>query len=160
MDTIIEGCAEILWALAWADHVDSADCCSLSGCDICEVMPPVGEQATREAYRICGRVEQAAGVSLWPLLCSALRADSPGMTVEESIEVMDESANRFGNCIAYMALGHGVSWFDDRAKCAAFSDAMDRVHTECDLEQEAAAACDCAETERGTFDELMAKSPR
>ena len=108
-DPIIRGIATILWASTWADHVAEVRCRSLSGCEITQVMPSIDEAAFRLAHRVAGRIEQV-NYNLPSLCAAAWRADGNSDT-DDSPD--DEFAERFGECLAYMAQGAGVSWFDD-----------------------------------------------
>lgn len=110
-DSCVRGIAEILWGCAWADHVEAHRCTNLSGCDILQVMPPIPRQAWAVAERVLGHIEQANpqwSHSWRAMFAAARRAD--GLPDEGWSE---EEVTRFGNCLAYMAMGHGVSWFDD-----------------------------------------------
>ncbi len=132
-DKIINGCARMLWALAWGDHAEETGCTNLSGCDITEHNPPVGLSAFIEAGRIVGAVEQASDLNIHALLWKCLHDDGldPDVCAADHME-------RFGGCLAYMALGHGVSWFDDHKPCDAL-----KVPNMCvDLEPEASEACE------------------
>lgn len=106
MSDIRDGAAEILWALAWSAHVDEHHCANLSGVDICEVMPPIPVEAQAQADVILSRYERANGCTLDVLLSHAIDAD-PTCLHRSDLE------ERFGGCLVFMALGHGVSWFDD-----------------------------------------------
>ena len=134
-DKIVEGCAEILWGLAWADHAEETDCTQMSGCEITSIMPDIGLHAYVEAGRIIGAVEQASGMGAHALLWKCLRAD--GLDPEKCAP---EYMGRFGNCLAYMASGHGVSWYDDHEPCDAL-----KVPDMCvDLEYEVEQACEAS----------------
>ena len=135
--TIAEGCAGILWGLAWADHAEETDCCSLSGRQIEDHMPAIGEMAFYEAGQIIGALEQASGYNILALFSIALRDD--GLNPETAFE---KYAERFGNCLAYGALGHGVAWSDDHATCERLEKALDAVHRESALGDEVATACE------------------
>lgn len=111
------GMATIFWALAWADHVDGErhDCTNLSGVAIENVMPPIPEEAYALARTLCFGVESANGKFIERLYQEALEADiaayGPGGAKEA-----DSTPLRFGECLAYEAMGHGVGWDDDHAK--------------------------------------------
>jgi hypothetical protein len=102
-DAFVRGIATILWGLAWADHADGHKCCNLSGCKIEDHMPEIPPIAWQWAERIAGRIEGEIGISLLALYAAALRAGSAS----------DGDEQRFGECLAYAAMGHGVSWLDD-----------------------------------------------
>ena len=127
-DKIVQGCAECLWATAWADHVEESGCYNLVACQIEDHMPEIELDAFIAAGRIIGAIEQASGTNIYALLWACLRADGKD---PEDDAVRDEHANHFGWDIAHMALGSGVSWFDDHAKCEALKvPYMDGVHIE------------------------------
>ena len=132
-DQIVEGIASILWGLAWGDHAEETSCTNLSGCEITGIMPEIGPKAYTEAWRIVGATEQCSGSTLISILYACLRAD--GLDPEQCAS---EHAERFGNCVAYAALGHGVSWFDDHAPC----DRLQVPDTCVDLWTEVADACE------------------
>lgn len=134
-DPIIKGMATILWCLAYADHVENEKCRSLSGADLTEISPPIPPAAIHAAWRLAGKYEQANGFTIGALLTIAAEAD--GKRDGEGLERGDRYAERFGGCLAYAALGHGVSWFDDHAEFDLKS-----VHFDCDLEGEAVELCD------------------
>lgn len=126
-DTCVKGMACVLWGSAWADHVEGHRCRRLSGMKIEEVMPPIPPEAYAMAERILGHIEQANGMS-WPrLLAQAWKADCKAEKFEEdadyifkdadyrSLSYHGEYASRFGECLAYAAMGAGVSWEDDHA---------------------------------------------
>lgn len=141
-DKIINGAAEMLWALAWADHAEDTGCTDLSGCEITTIMPDVGLSAFIEAGRVIGATEHQSHANIHALLWMCLRAD--GLDPEACA---DDYMDRLGGCLAYMALGHGVSWFDDHAPCAA----LKVPYMSVDLDQEVAQACeacDCAGQEK------------
>lgn len=135
--SIIKGCARTLWALAWADHVDETTCCNLSGCNIMDYMPEVGSMALYEAGQIIGAFEQASGYNIIALTYAALRADDI-----DPEKAFGGYAERFGECLAYSALGHGVSWADDHAECPLLEKAIEVIHRESDLGEEVAKACE------------------
>lgn len=129
---IVSGMATILWALAWADHVEREECRSLSGVKIEEAMPPIGEMAYRFAHRLAGRYEQANGCPIEGLMFNAEVAEQA-----KTPNRGDLDPERFGECLAYMALGYGVSWFDDHAEFK-----MVQPRFDCDLEGEVSEACE------------------
>ena len=110
-DTFVKGIALVLWDGAWADHCEEHDCYNLSGCKIEDHMPPIPEIAWRMAERIAGHIEGKCG-SLAVLFSQALKADDPTKELEHE-DYHGELAERFGECLCYMAQGAGVSWFDD-----------------------------------------------
>jgi hypothetical protein len=106
-DDFLKGMATILWGLAWADHVEEANCYNLSGCKIEDHMPEIPDLAWKYAEDIRRRIEDENHASLGVLFTRALWADGKDPEKHRNLE------ERFGECLAYQALGHGVSWFDD-----------------------------------------------
>src|SRR5579872_1633079 len=113
-DTFVKGMATILWGDAWADHAEEHACCNLSGCEITHVMPEIPEVAWRMAERLAGKIEQANGCALAVLFAQAMKAE--GRPDLEHEDYHDETAERFGECLAWMAMGAGVSWYDDHPR--------------------------------------------
>lgn len=123
---IIDGMVTILWGDAWAMHVETAPdegrkCCrSLAGCRIEDVMPEIPKVAKQLARNLAKDFEKAnAGLTIVDLLVGAFRADndlSENYSDEQVIDKIEEDPymqGRFGECLAWMAMGAGVSWFDD-----------------------------------------------
>jgi hypothetical protein len=107
-DTIIEGMAAMLWALAWADHADEHRCCNLSGQDIMKVMPKVPSEAVVLAEKLVGGIEKVNKMPLDVIFAFACKADG--------IQMSRKTAEEFGGDLGHMAIGSGVSWFDDHEK--------------------------------------------
>jgi hypothetical protein len=116
-DTCVRGIATVLWGSAWADHVEEHRCESLSQTNILDVMPEIPPEAWALAERVLGRIEQCNpqwGCN-WPsMFAAAMRADS-GKPDDYDLEIDYHGtlAQRFGECMAWMAMGAGVSWTDD-----------------------------------------------
>lgn len=106
---ILSGVATIYWGLAWADHVDEADCYSLAGRQIEKHMPAIPKLAHEFADKLVEQYEKSNGAPITDLLSRAKAADGLDGTVNL------EYAERFGECLVYEAQGHGVSWTDDHA---------------------------------------------
>jgi hypothetical protein len=151
IDDITKGIATILWGGSWADHVEEHQCRNLSGCQIEECMPEIPTEAWIMAGEVLGHVAQANGKNIYQLLSAACKADGveypPG----------DEYQERFGECLAYMATGAGVSWFDDHAtfkiKVPNFEEYDLRVLADETCEDDGYPACPecCAYNEEGTL---------
>jgi len=107
-DTIIENMAAMLWAMAWADHADEHRCCSLSGVDIMQVMPEVPDEAVALAKKLVKGIEKANELPLEVIFAFACKADG--------IQMSEKVAEEFGGDLGHMAIGSGVSWFDDHEK--------------------------------------------
>jgi hypothetical protein len=112
-DAFVNGMARILWGNAWADHAEEHDCFNLSGQEVTEVMPEIPEVVYRKAERLSGAIEQANGLSLPAIFSQAMKAE--GKTVEHE-DYWGADAEGFGSYLAHMAVGSGVSWFDDHAE--------------------------------------------
>jgi hypothetical protein len=107
-DTIIGGMAAMLWALAWADHADEHRCENLSGMDIMKVMPAVPDESVTVANDLVKGIEKANNTPLDVIFAVACNADG--------IQPSEKVAEKFGGDLAHMAIGSGVSWFDDHEK--------------------------------------------
>ncbi len=105
---VIEGAAEILWAVNWADHAEEHGCTRLSGTQIESVMPSIPKEAYALAKKVIAGFERANGVTIDKLFERAIAADKA-----EGQDTPDPLA--FGNDLAHMSMGSGVSWFDDHA---------------------------------------------
>lgn len=106
------GMAQIVWGLSWADHVEEHGCANLSGIEITSVMPEIPEEVYLFCERVLGMYQALNGREEQSLLWMALEAD--GINPETLPKnKYNEYEERFGECLAFMALGHGVSWFDD-----------------------------------------------
>ena len=103
-NAIIGGMASMLWALAWADHADEHGCSSISG-DIMGIMPLVPTEALKQAEKLITGIEKANHAGLDELFLYACQADGAEADPEE-----------FGGDLGHMAVGSGVSWFDDHEK--------------------------------------------
>ena len=111
-DTFVRGIATILWGDAWASHCEEHNCVNLSGCKVEDHMPPIPEVAWRMAERLAGMIEGVNG-SLAVCFAAAMRAEGKPDLEHESFH--DDTALRFGECLAWRAMGAGVSWEDDHA---------------------------------------------
>lgn len=134
MEAIVNGIASMLWATEWANHAEEHGCCSLSGVNVYDVMPEVPQAALDLAWRLVGKLEQANGVHIAVIYSRAMAAigkvhpkpaDGSIGNEEWVYETKREQyyadyadCERFGECLAHMAVGAGVSWFDDHAEFA------------------------------------------
>jgi hypothetical protein len=134
-DAFVRGMATIFWGLAWADHADKHGCTNLSGCKVGDYMPEIPERAWRMAERAAGYIEGVNDQAIYLLFVSALEADGHGEVTHEDYH--GDLAERFGECLAYAYLGHGVSWFDNHAKFP-----IKIPHGDTDLESYAARTCE------------------
>lgn len=119
-DEVIRGIATVLWACAWADHVEEHDCYNLSGCQIEEHMPAIPWCAWLAAGRLLRRVEKAHGTTIEVILLRAAEMDlnehKCGRVFDADADDVSDLAGRFGECMAYEAMGAGVGWADDHAE--------------------------------------------
>jgi hypothetical protein len=116
---ISEAMARALWVTAYADFIDEQrsegksrrqlEAEGFSTCgggddwmDVAPETPPQGLQAGRD---LAALYEEVNGTSLDELAAAAAVADGQDVDGEE-----------FGHYLAMMALGRGVSWFDDHAE--------------------------------------------
>lgn len=108
-DRIITGMATILWGHAWASAAEALGQ-SLAGQRIEEIMPPIPKDAWVQAIRLAGQYEGVNACEMSNLYYRAMMADG-----REGFGTWAfyEQEQRFGECLAWMALGAGVSWFDD-----------------------------------------------
>jgi len=113
-DPILNGMASTLWGMEWADHVEEHRCANLSGVEITDVMPEVPIEAYLLAANFIGHIEQANRMNIYALLYKAAKAD--GQDPYEGDKPGDDYAEEFGSDLGMMALGSGVSWFDDHAQ--------------------------------------------
>lgn len=111
---VLDGMAALFWNSAWADYQDELfeqgePHANLSGVNIYDVSddPDERQTATLKAHvtRIADEIETVNNATLDEL-------------VERAGDADDEEADpeRFGECLAYMSMGSGVSWFDDHEK--------------------------------------------
>jgi hypothetical protein len=109
---IIDGIATILWGSAWGDHAEEHECTRLSGMQIEAVMPLIPREASETALDLAQKYEVMNGMLLDELYATALEADGqkkfPGSG--------KSSPEAFGNDLAFMSMGAGVSWFDNHDK--------------------------------------------
>lgn len=106
---IIGGMETILWGSAWGDHAEEHRCTRLAGVHIEDIMPPIPREAVKMASELARKYESMNGAPLDTLYAIALKADGqrsyPGSG--------KSSPDAFGADLAWMAMGAGVSWFDD-----------------------------------------------
>lgn len=117
-DAIMDGAARILWGMSWASvQEESGRAHLLAGREITEIMPAVPLAAVTDAARMIGMIEQANGAGSHTLLNRAAMADAKG-DEHRAQELFRDTAYevRFGECLAFMVTGNGVSWFDDHAE--------------------------------------------
>lgn len=119
-DKIIEGIARTLFVCTYADGIDSGDLegpAAGPGQDWMDIAPPTPHSAFNTAWRLAGKLEQANGMGILSLIYKADAADR-GLKFGDLLGREDcfKYAKDFGSDLAMMALGHGVSWFDDHAK--------------------------------------------
>lgn len=124
-DTIVDAMAKALFVSAYAGMIDryceDNDCSyndlpnnvpyAGAGEDWMDNHPPVSDEAKEEAYNIARQYESLNKKSIDALLEEAAEAD--GIWVED---IDSDYASEFGHYLGMMALGLGVSWFDDHEK--------------------------------------------
>lgn len=119
---IVAGMAKALFSTAWADDQEERHRSSgkkglspLSGQEITKIAPAPSASAKNAAAALAKQYEKKNGKGLDALYADAKKANG-GQAAD---------AEKFGHYLAMMALGHGVSWFDDHKKFP-----LERVHTE------------------------------
>jgi hypothetical protein len=109
-----EGFVNVLWLSSWADN-EEENGRTYSGMKIEDVAPPCPasvRKIAKEYVRLLGKVN---GVK-WKLPNDIMRCLCYlGAIADNDVRqgAGDTYSRRFGECLAYMALGHGISWFDD-----------------------------------------------
>lgn len=129
------GMATILWGDAWATHVEYSyqdpndpgnnngpKCHDLAGKEITEIMPEIPKMGWQFAYILgCEYKKINLRDSVVDLFVSAMRAENPDLKLQHYDKALEDHVDdgvlplRFGQCLAYMSLGYGVSWFDEYA---------------------------------------------
>ena len=134
-ETILDAMGRLLWGLAWADHVDAAACHNISDCDIFDVMPEVPEAAEKEAETLLRALEATAA----PVTIEQVFA---GVCARGKLMPTAELQTRFGECLVYQSMGHGVSWADDHPADPILDDLTWRTRHDSDLEAHAEESCE------------------
>ncbi len=125
---VLDGMARTLWVTSYADWVegnedgdaDGSDHPGLGG-DWDDVAPATPDAANRAAVQLGELYASANGVPLAALFVMAVRADAAmelhEVDPDEKFKLVGFDGvpldDEFGGGLAMMALGHGVSWFDD-----------------------------------------------
>jgi hypothetical protein len=108
---IIDSMARTIFVCAWADREESEGR-SYSGQDLFDVAPEdTPTEAFDLAYKWAHEVEETNG---WPL--DKLYADALVVIYAEGAKwytTRKPSEERFGHCLAFEIMGHGVGWSDD-----------------------------------------------
>jgi hypothetical protein len=108
---IVDGIAELLWADGWMMHVEEHGCERIAGQNIMDIMPPIPKDARDFAEKWAKDVEKDNGKKLDKIYEEALEAN-----VRERKRGRSDDPVTFGNYLAHMMMGAGVSWFDDNAE--------------------------------------------
>lgn len=106
--------ARLLFVSCWADEEDAKfdrgeGPGAPGGCELTDVAPETTLDARLMAARIIGMIEQVNQSNVILLFDRAEKANK-----KEGIPAPDPY--KFGSDLAFMAMGHGVSWFDDNAE--------------------------------------------
>jgi hypothetical protein len=122
-NTIVEAMARALFVSTYVDWAEEMNrqghdveiaCC---GSDWMDVAPETTREAQDLAWYLLGRIEQANGTNIWALAAAAWRADFKSMDAEEfCCDRTLKFDKDFGHCLAMMAMGSGVGWWDDHVK--------------------------------------------
>ena len=135
-DTVREGAEQALWVTSYADYVREMLDSGMSkreleeegyavagpGDNWSEVVPaPKGAQygVSQAGEALLEEYRRKNDADIDDLLARAAVADGIRPlhpTTGEESEIEDDYAESFGHYLAMMALGHGVSWFDDHAE--------------------------------------------
>lgn len=107
------GIAEMIWGLSWANHMEEHDCK--------KTMPEIPDEVYIFTERVLGAYWGLNGMHEHALLWKALDADGTTFKTDLTPENLSEAEfnkleRHFGYCLAHMAFGYGVSWFDDHKK--------------------------------------------
>jgi hypothetical protein len=106
---LVESAARLAWADWWANQQEERGRRFAPRTDLYDAAPPTPEYAKVWAGMMVGHVEAANHLNIYSIGFLAHKAD----TGDDDGNVDPE---KFGVALAFMALGHGVSWFDDHAK--------------------------------------------
>lgn len=98
IDRIVAGMARALFCTDWAEWREVAGFAHSNSA----LAPPTTRDYENLAWRLVGKYEQANNCHWSVLLSRAVRADNAFVDCEA-----------FGSDLAMMAMGSGVSWFDD-----------------------------------------------
>lgn len=137
-EEILSGMATILWGSAWADHAEEKRCTRLAGEKIENIMPDIPKEAHEHAEQIAAEYEKLNGCTLHDLWLRALTADGQHHPFLDNSG--GDTAERFGECLAWMVMGAGVSWFDDHAEFD-LKEPYDAGVASCELQHVADETC-------------------
>lgn len=152
---ILDGMATILWGSAWADHADEHRCSNLSGCEITEVMPPIPDMVRKNAIELAAAIEKESHASLDELYARSEKAcaEYPGRTESRPCPYAGpgkHTPERFGECLAWEAMGAGVSWDDDHATVSGLKfpffepcEIRDYADSTCDVQTDTPRCTEC-----------------
>jgi len=130
MKTIIKAMARAMFVSAWTNREEELGR-SHGGEELMDVAPRAPKRALYEAYRLAGRFEAMNNLCIPALFVKAMIAD--GIMSKDwnsaDMECAEEKyAREFGHYLAMRALGEGVAWEDDHAKCGIIY-----PHFDCDF---------------------------
>ncbi len=103
MKEILDGMARAMFVDRWVWQ-EEEDGRTYPGQDLMNCAPETPHEAEAAALYLAGMIDQANGTTLHCIAAAAVRAE--GKAIDES---------ELGHYLAMMAMGHGVSWFDDHA---------------------------------------------
>lgn len=115
-DPLIDSMARTLWVNAWADWNESYGKVNTSGKELMDIAPRTPKRAALMAALLLGRFVRANGDwGVWWVV--KLASEAEGIEWEEVCAGWHNLWLRdLGHCLVMMALGSGVSWFDDHAE--------------------------------------------
>ena len=116
---IQDGMERAIWVVCFANWVDEQGPSARKkygagpGEDWNDVAPSTPDSASEAAMELANLYRLSNGKDLLKLLADAAFADG---AAENEVDTGDEYADAFGHALAMMAMGTGVSWFDDHAQ--------------------------------------------
>jgi len=114
-----DGAGRLMFADAWGTR-ESELGRRYPGENLYDIAPDTPDEAILEGARLCGYYEAANGLPIHELFERACIAEYGSREAWEAAEEAGDGDlpdfEHFSNDLAFMALGAGVSWFDDRKK--------------------------------------------
>jgi len=114
-----DGAGRLMFADAWATREQELGR-TYPGENLYDIAPDTPDEAILEGARLCGCYEAANRQPIHKLFELACIAEYGSMEAWEAAEEAGDDDlpdfEHFSNDLAFMALGAGVSWFDDRKK--------------------------------------------
>lgn len=120
-DELISSMARTMWVCAWADWNDRCGDVPTSGRELMDIAPDTPPRAELMAAVLLGRYIALNGDGYGPevMVSQLARADDVQFPYEP------EWIRDLGHYLVMMALGHGVSWFDDHGEADLYSPSLE-----------------------------------